>query len=599
VGAVSLADPPSSRPPVAITIPALRSRVVLVLIFLVVAAAAVLPFLPALDGEFLDWDDEENFLRNQGFRGLGWTQLRWMFSTTLMGHWIPLTWLSLGLNYALGGMNPWGYHLGNLLLHAAGALLFWLIARRLLKAAWGTDVAGGTTDAGAAFAALLFAAHPLRVESVAWITERRDVLSGVFFLLSVWGYLRAAEGGTELRRGWYRLSVAAFATGLLAKASGMPLPVALLLLDIYPLRRSTLGWRRLVGEKVPHLILAGATAVVAMWAVGKGTVLTGYGEYGLGARLAMTAHSFIFYPCKWFWPTGLSPIYELPARVSLLAPRFLVPLLLVPAITTALIVVRRRWPAGLVVWLYSCVMILPVSGAIHAGFQLAHDRYSYLSGLGLAVLAGGALVAVLHAGAQERLRPWLVGVLLATAALVVVGLGTETWRQSRLWRDSETLWRWAVDLDPGCAICNSNLGAAIIRASSPTTATTALAETYFRRAISLRPRMPTPYHNLGRVLELQGRLTEAEVALNEFLRLSPHVAEAPGRLGMLYVAQQRYDEAIPLLRRALAMEPRYAAVRGDLVQALRKHADALRRERREALAQELEREAAQVEAGLP
>jgi hypothetical protein len=122
-------------------------------------------------------------------------------------------------------------------------------------------------------------------------------------------------------------------------------------------------------------------------------IVTGYGEYGVGARLAMTAHSLVFYPWTWFWPTGLSPMYELPARVSLLTPRFLVPLLLVPVITAALIGVRQRWPAGLVVWLYSCVMILPVSGAIHAGFQLAHDRYSYLSGLGLAVLAGGALVA--------------------------------------------------------------------------------------------------------------------------------------------------------------------------------------------------------------
>jgi tetratricopeptide (TPR) repeat protein len=132
-----------------------------------------------------------------------------------------------------------------------------------------------------------------------------------------------------------------------------------------------------------------------------------------------------------------------------------------------------------------------------------------------------------------------------------------------------------------------------------TTATTALAETYFRRAIALRPQLPTPYHNLGRVLELQGRLTEAEAPLKEFLRLSPYVAEAPGRLGMVYVAQQRYDEAIPLLRRALAMEPSYAAVRGDLVQALRKYADALRREGRNALAQELEREAAQLQAGSP
>ena len=595
---MSAADPAPSRLPAA-SVPPPRSRLVWVLTGVAVAAAAVLPFLPALHGEFLNWDDEENFVRNHGFQGLGWAQLRWMLSTTLMGHWIPLTWLSFGLNYALGGMDPWGYHLGNILLHAANALVFWRIARRLLIAAWGDDATSGATNTGAVFAAVLFAAHPLRVESVAWITERRDVLSGFFFLLSVWTFLRAAEGGPELRRGPYRLSVAAYATGLLAKASGITLPGALLLLDVYPLRRRALGWRWLVAEKLPHLALAGAAAAVAIWAVRSGAVVTGYSEYGVGARLAMTAYSLVFYPWKWLWPTALSPLYELPVTVNPLTPRFLVPLLLVPAITALLIVLRRRWPAGLAVWLYSCLMILPVSGAIHSGFQLAHDRYSYLSGLGLAVLAGGALVAVLRAGAQARLRPRLVGLLLGTAALVTVGLGAETWRQSRLWGDSQTLWRWAVDLDPACSICNSNLGAAVIHTPSRTPVTAALAEPYFRRAIALRPERPTAYHNLGGALVLQGRLAEAEVAFKEFLRLSPHLPEAPGRLGMLYVEQQRYGEAIPLLRDALAMEPRFAAVRADLVRALRKRAEILRRERQEALAQVLEREAAKVEAGSP
>lgn len=595
---MSAADPAPSRVP-ADSVPPPRSRVVQVLAGVAVAAAAVLPFLPALHGEFLDWDDEENFVRNHGFKGLGWAQLRWMLSTTLMGHWIPLTWLSFGLNYALGGMDPWGYHLGNILLHAANALVFWRIALRLLIAAWGDDATSGATDTGAVFAAVLFAAHPLRAESVAWITERRDVLSGFFFLLSVWTFLRAAGGGPELRRGPYRLSVAAYATGLLAKASGITLPGALLLLDVYPFRRRAVGWRRLVAEKLPHLALAGAAAAVAIWAVRRGTVVTGYGEYGVGARLAMTAYSLVFYPWKWLWPAALSPMYELPVTVNPLTPRFLAPLLLVPAVTAVLIVLRRRWPAVLAVWLYSCLMILPVSGAIHSGFQLAHDRYSYLSGLGLAVLAGGALVAVLRAGAQARLRPRLVGLLLGTAAIVAVGLGAETWRQSRLWGDSQTLWRWAVDLDPACSICNSNLGAAVIHTPSRTPVTAAFAEPYFRRAIALRPERPTPYHNLGGALALQGRLAEAEVAFKEFLRLSPHVPEAPGRLGMLYVEQQRYGEAIPLLRAALAMEPRFAAVRVDLVRALRKHAATLRRERQEALAQAFEREAAEVEGRSP
>jgi hypothetical protein len=596
---VSTADPAQSRLPAAAAVSASRFRIVWILTFLAVATAAVLPFLPALDGQFLNWDDEENFLRNQGFRGLGWTQLHWMFSTTLLGHWIPLTWLSLGVNYALGGMNPRGYHLGNILLHAVGAVVFWLIARRLLRAAWGGDAAAGATDAGAVFAALLFAAHPLRVESVAWITERRDVLSGVFFLLSVWAYLRAAAGGAELRRGWYRLSVAAFGTGLLAKASGIPLPAALLLLDVYPLRRSALGWRRLVGEKLPHLVLAGAATVVTLWAVRHGMVVTGYGEYAVWARVAMTAYSLFFYPWAWFWPTELSPMYELPARVSPLAFRFLVPLVLVPAITAALIVVRRRWPAGLVVWLYSCVMILPVSGAVHAGFQLAHDRYSYLSGLGLAVLAGGGLVAVLRAGEQGRLRSWLVGVLVGTAALVVVGLGAETWRQSRLWRDSETLWRWAVSVDPECALCHNNLGSALAVGAPSNPVAVAEAETHFRRAIALRPERDEPYNNLGGALALQSRLDESAAAFGVFLSRRPNVGSAAASLGSIYVRQGRFSEAIPLLRRGLGLDPRLEGARRDLALALNHEGDVLRRQGNAAEAQRLDQEATALRAGMP
>jgi protein O-mannosyl-transferase len=169
---------------------------------LLVSALAILPFLPTLGGQFLNWDDGINFVTNPGFRGLGWAQLRWMATTTLLGHWIPVTWLSLGVNYVLGGLDPWGYHLGNLLLHAANAAVLYVIAKRLLARAWGAAVPEPALIGGAAFAALLFAVHPLRVESVAWITERRDLLSGLFFLAAVWAYLRAVSDAPAPRPGW-------------------------------------------------------------------------------------------------------------------------------------------------------------------------------------------------------------------------------------------------------------------------------------------------------------------------------------------------------------------------------------------------------------
>ena len=163
---------------------------------LLVGALAFVAFLPALDGGFVDWDDDRNFLWNTGYRGLGLRELQWMLTATWMGHYIPLTWLSLGVNYALGGMEPWGYHLGNLLLHAANAALLFFVARRLLTVA--VISPAPAVALGAAVAALLWALHPLRVESVAWVTERRDVLCGFFYLLAVLAYLQGVT--SEMNR---------------------------------------------------------------------------------------------------------------------------------------------------------------------------------------------------------------------------------------------------------------------------------------------------------------------------------------------------------------------------------------------------------------
>ena len=535
---------------------------------LLVAALAVLPFLPSLNGQFLNWDDGINFVTNSGFRGLGWTQLHWMATTTLLGHWVPLTWLSLGVNYALGGLDPWGYHAGNVLLHSANAAVFYLVARRLLRAAWGAAVPEAALTGGALFAALIFAVHPLRVESVAWITERRDLLSGFFFLLAVWSYLRAVSEAPAPRPGWRALSLAAFAAALASKASTLMLPAVLLLLDLYPLGRRARGLGVLAREKVAYVALAALAGVIALIALRSGWAMTSYGEVGLPGRLALMTFSFTFYPWKWLWPVGLSPMYELPYTVRLLESRFLAPLAIFPLVTLALIAVRRRWPAGLAAWVYSALMVLPVSGAAHAGFQMAADRYSYLSGLGFALLAGGALILLQRAGASGRLRPGLAAALMVTAALVVVVLGADTWRQNRVWRDSETLWRWAVDVDPECALCHNNLGSALAVGAPPSPAAVAEAEAHFRRAIELRPERDEPYNNLGGTLALQGRLDESAAAFEAFLKRRPNIGLAWASLGGVYVRQGRFGDAIPALRRSLQLNPALDGARKDLALAL-------------------------------
>ncbi|HEU4439855.1 MAG TPA: hypothetical protein VFT36_11430, partial [Methylomirabilota bacterium] len=356
---------------------------------LLVALLALAAFLPALDGAFLNWDDDRNFLWNTAYRGLGWAQLRWMFTATWMGHYIPLTWLSLGLNYVLGGMAPWGYHLGNLLIHSANAGLLFFVARQLLTIATAPTIAGGSGDAeharpartadfavglGAATAAVLWAVHPLRVESVAWVTERRDVLCGFFYLLAVLAYLRGTTRDRTLTGRWLAASLLAFAAALASKAMAMTLPLTLLVLDVYPLRRLRLGWPALIREKVGHVALAAIGALVASWAVTRGAGWTSYGDYGISARLAMTGYSFWFYPWKLIWPEKLSPLYELPARIDLLDPRFAWPSLGVVVVTVVLVLGRRRVPGVLAAWLQSMIVLAPVSGIAHAGHQLAHDR---------------------------------------------------------------------------------------------------------------------------------------------------------------------------------------------------------------------------------
>jgi tetratricopeptide (TPR) repeat protein len=544
---------------------------------LLVAVLALVAFLPALDAGFVNWDDDRNFLWNPGYRGLGPGELRWMFTATLMGHYIPLTWLSLGLNYALGGMEPWGYHLGNLVLHAANAALLFFVARRLLAAAVSSDAPGsgpgearaheaagiGPIAGGAAAAALLWALHPLRVESVAWVTERRDVLCGFFYLLAVLAYLRGAARERALSGWWLAVSLAAFVAALGSKAMAMTLPVTLLVLDAYPLRRLHLGWPTLVREKLGHVAVAVVGAVVAMWAVTRGAGWTSYEVYGPEARLAMTGYSFWFYPWKLVWPVRLSPLYELPARIRLADPEFLGVTVAVIVVTAVLLLGRHRLPGGLAAWLHSMIVVAPVSGIAHAGNQLAHDRYSYLSSLGFAVLAGAAVTWLGRQRARGRVSRWVSGTAAAAVALALAGLGVGSATQSRIWHDSESLWRAAVAADPACALCRHKLGNVLLAARRLRE-----AEAELDRAIALRPERGGPHNSLGTLFVDEGRYGEAEAEFREAMRLTARHGEAAANLGALYARQRRYTEAIALLRQALVLSPWLASARDSLGHAL-------------------------------
>jgi protein O-mannosyl-transferase len=521
-------------------------------------------FLPGLSGEFLNWDDDVNFLVNPNFRGLGWSNVRWMFTTTHEGHWIPLTWLTLGLNYALGGMDPRGYHLVSLVFHAASAVLFYFAARRLIGAA--LPAAGpAALSWGAALAALLFAVHPLRVESVVWITERRDVQSVFFYLLAVLGYLRAVEEGRDGRLAplWRGLSVAALVGAVMSKSSTIMLPAALLLIDVYPLRRTSVGWRRLIVEKLPYFVVAAADVIVALIAVRSAAKLTVLGAHSIAGRAAIVLYSFFYYPWKLVWPVELSPMYEMPPRIDPLEPRFVVATLMVVVITGALVALRRRWPAGLSAWTYSALMILPLSGIVHAGFQLVQDRWSYLSGMGFVLVAGGGIAWLLDARARGRVSVMIVRSVALGALAMVAFLAAGAWDQSKVWHDSETLWRWGANMDPTCTVCWNNLGTALVGQKRY-----AEAEDAYRRIVSLRPMSAPIANNLATAIAGQGKPVEAEEMLRTALRLDPALTGAQLNLGMYEAQTGRFDEALAHLREAYARDPKFPGAAKELGRAL-------------------------------
>ncbi len=557
----------------------------------IVCAATALAFLPALAGGFIDWDEGSLLVRNPAYRGLGPANLAWMFSTTRMGHWMPLNWISFGFDYVIWGMNPLGYHLTNVVLHAAAAAVFYVVARRVLRAALSDHPAvDAWLRAGALVAALAFGLHPLRVESVAWITERRDVLSGLFYLLTIWMYLRYVE---RRSRRAYWAAVGCFALALMSKSITASLPAVLLLLDVYPLGRlgGRAGWltpsaRRAWLEKLPFVALAGAIAIVAFWALARGSGLTPIRTLGLGARAALSLHALAFYLGKTLWPVHLSPLYELMLPVRPLEMRYVLAALAVAVLTAVALMLRRRWPALFAAWLAFTLTLLPVLGVAHNGYQLAADRYTYLAGLSLALLAGG-IVARWGRSA------------LAVSALGLAVLLVLTWMQIPVWHSDETLWRHAVALDPASGVARSSLGAALTAERRYEEATRELeravalrpgyAEAWnnlglalapqprrlpeaadaFRRALAVRPRFGEAWNNLGVALATQGQTDGALEAFAKATVADPSSAEARNNLGLALAGQGRVREAAAEFRRALALNPDFFQARRNLDQAER------------------------------
>jgi tetratricopeptide (TPR) repeat protein len=558
---------------VAETKPATQARPVLLLIPVLISFITFLVFFPALQNGFVNWDDGKNLLENTNYRGLGWSQLRWMFTTFHEGHYQPLAWMTFGLDYLVWGMEPFGYHLTSLLLHAGNAVLFYFLALKLLVIVASTeDTRLLSIHIAAGFAALLFAIHPLRVESVAWATERRDVLSGLFLLSSVLCYLRAVVRSQSVRAHWMVAAVFFYGLSLLSKAIGMTLPMVLLVLDVYPLNRvrdlagKRLGpnIREVFFEKLPFVCFAISTAAIAPLA--QGEAMRSVDTYGLGPRLSQALFGLAFYLWKTVVPTELSPLYELPYDFNPFDWRFLLSGLVVVALSTVLFVARRRWPAGIASWLCYVIIVAPVLGLAQSGPQIVADRYSYLSCLGWAILAAAGLCRLwqVRSIGAFNIRPAITSIALA----VVVVLGTLTWRQTQIWHDSETLWRHVLALDEKSSFAHNNLALALGDRGE-----LAEAINHFRRAVKINPAFVEAHTNLGHFLALQGSPREAIPHLRRALQVNPEFANAHNTLGNILAERGQSDEAIEHFRMALKKSPASAMVHYNFARVLAKRGD--------------------------
>ncbi len=572
----------------------LRTNAAVWLLPVLIFALTVVTFYPALQNQFLSWDDNANFLDNPRYRGLGWSQLKWMFGATYWGHYQPLSWVTLALDYLIWGMDPFGYHLTNLVLHAANAVVFYFVCVRLLSLSMSIDPSNLSLRVGAAFAAVLFAIHPLRVESVAWVTERRDVLSGLFFLLTILWYVKAATAPTEKGyRKWMALTVAVYILSLLSKAVGMTVPAVLLVLDVYPLRRLAGdpdrwlddAYRRVWLEKAPFVLLAIIFAITA--AVAQTGAMGSLHAYGVSARLALALFGLAFYAWKTIIPMGLSPLYELPADFNPGEWIYVASGLLVVIATAILYFFRRRWPAGLAVWLYYAAMVAPVSGIVQSGPQLVADRYSYLSCLGWAVLAGGGLVFLWRRWlSSSRAALSLVGTAVVAG---VVGLGYLTRQQVQVWHDTEKMWNYVIALDPNSAIAHNEIGTLLQKEGKFEEAVE-----HFRRVVRINPNYFAVHYNLGNALAGLGKMDEATGEYREAVRLFPGFSRARYNLGLSLFSRGQMDEAIKEFRKTLEIEPDYAsahyslgralAQKGQLAQAIKEYGEAVKSDEKLAVA---------------
>jgi tetratricopeptide (TPR) repeat protein len=503
---------------------------------------------------FINYDDPIYVLQNVNIRGgVTWHGIKWAFTHIHSENWHPLTSISHMLDCQLFGVNAGGHHLVNVLLHTIATLVLFFALRSMT----GPSRAGCVWRSG--FVAALFAIHPLRVESVAWISERKDVLSGVFFMLTLLAYARYARKPSWLG---YAFVLVCFAFGLMAKPMLITLPVILLLLDYWPLRRfpepsSRQTWRtfrRLFLEKIPLFVLSVASCIATL--VVQDLAIGSTEHLPLQWRLTNALVSYVEYLRQMIWPTNLMPFYVHPENRL---PGWEIALALMVLITISAIAVRlrRKHPYLLVGWAWYVIMLLPVIGIIQVGLQGHADRYTYLPQIGIYLAIAWTIGDLSE---RWRARSFVVS---SSAAVVIIALATLSWKQTSYWRGTESLWTHALEVEPDSDVAHTGLGGILLARGRVSEAIS-----HYERALQLRSGNAGAHHGLAVALAGQNRTEEAIDHWKKSLEILPDNIEALNRLAVALATTARTREAMAEWEKVLAYEPNDANAANNLAWVL-------------------------------
>jgi hypothetical protein len=519
-------------------------------------------YAPVRHYDFVIYDDHAYVTTNrQVLSGLNANSVRWAFTSTENANWFPLTWISLMADRQLFAspeevsphtIRAGPYHWTNVILHATATLLLFGLLKRM------TGASGPS-----ALVAFLFAAHPLHVESVAWVSERKDVLSAVFWMLALWSYARYAS---RPKPGTYLLTLLFYCLGFMAKPMVVTLPVVLLLLDIWPLRRLPIPaagadgilWRqvrKLVWEKLPFFALALAMAVTTFVVQKQGGAMRTLGNLPLAERLGNATISAAIYAGKTLWPTRMAVFYPFPATLPVWQ-SIVAGLVLVSLTALAIASIRKR-PYLTVGWLWYAITVLPVIGIVQVGLQSRADRYTYIPSIGLFVMLAWSGADAWNRWPKVRTA---LAVACGAACLACVAL---TWRQIPYWRNSVTLFQHTIAVTGPNAIGHGILGQSW---EGEVMFDEAIAE--YRRGLEVEPHNVGLLVDLGALLGRQGRVAEAVAPLAEAVRLGPDDPLVRNALGAALAALGRTQEALPHLQEAIRLKPDLEAAHATLGTAL-------------------------------